>query len=230
VAETTTEAPADQQDTPTTDTEPQAPEETPDTPQAEDTPSEPEVDYAKRYDDLRSEFDRRNAALAGQLGPEAQAEAFRQYGLELAEDDAAEDEDEYLDPDERINRLEEALKERDEIAEQQDFERRENAWIQQQRDKAEKDEDRKFASEEWDFIESFALGHRFDDGQPDIEGGIERLKAVYSAHQKRLVDSKKNAPKPPSGVPGDEKLDTSTPEGRRQAIEQVASASIASEE
>lgn len=222
----TPEAPAleeEKQDTPEP-TEPEAPE-SPDTPEAEDTPSEPAVDHEKRYNDLRSEFDRRNQALAGQLGPEAQAEAFRQYGLELAEEEAEEEEDEYLDPDERINRLEEQLKERDELAQQEDFERRENAWIQQQKKSAEKDEGREFQTEEWDLIESFALSHRFEDGQPDIEGGLKHLKAIYSAAQKRLIDSKKNAPKPPSGVPGDEKLDTSTPEGRRKAVLLAAEAS-----
>lgn len=220
--EEATEAPVVEQDTPAADTEPEAP--------AEDTPeaSEPEVDYQKRYDDLRSEFDRRNqidAALRGQLGPEAQAEAAKAYGFEFAEDD--EDSDEYVDPDERLNRLEQQIQERDQQAEAQRMEQAEQEWLDTEIGKVAKTEGRDLTKEEKDIILGYALSNRFDDGQPDVDGGHERLKAIYSEAQKRLISSKKNSPRPPSGAAGEPAIDTSTSAGRRAAIEQVAAESFA---
>ena len=219
------EAPAvEEQDTPTNDTEPEAPQ-TEDTPtEADDTPEIPDGYIPEeRYNNLRSEADRTKqfmSALEGKQGPEAQQAAYERLGLQVIEDEA-ESEDEYLDPDERMDRLEQQLREREEQAQEQEFQAREDAWIGNALKGVEKAEDRSLSDEEREIITSFAISHRFEDGQPDIEGGHERLKAIYSAAQKRLVDSKRNAPKPPQGVAGDEKIDTSTPEGRRKAIAQT---------
>lgn len=223
----TPEAPEQEiQDTPTPDTEPEAPD-TPETPAAEDT--EPEVDYQKRYEDLRPEFDRTNqilASLQGRHGVEAQQEAARLFGFEFADEEP--EEEGLTSPEDEIAEIKRQLAERDEQAEQQQYAAAEKDWIQQELGKVEKDFDRKLSAEERDIVESFAVAHRFEDGQPDIEGGKERLKAIYSHHQKQLIDSKR-APKPPAGVAGAEAIDTSTPEGRRKAIADIAEASFASD-
>lgn len=225
MADTPDEAPAVEQDTPANDTEPEAP--TQDTPEAEDT--EPEVDYRQRYESLRPEFDRTNqvlAALQGRHGPDAQAEAAKMFGFEFAEDE--EEDTELRDPADEIAEIKRQLAERDQQAEAQQLEAAEQTWIQQELGKVAKSEDRDLTDEETDIIVGYALSNRFDDGQPDIEGGHERLKAIYSAAQKRLVNSKR-APRPPAGVPGADAIDTSTPEGRRKAILQTAEASFSSD-
>lgn len=220
------EAPVIEQDTPANDTEPEAP--TQDTPEADDT--EPEIDYRQRYESLRPEFDRTNqvlAALQGRHGPEAQAEAAKMFGFEFAEDEE-EESDEIRDPSDEIAEIKRQLAERDQQAEAAQLEAAEQAWIQQELGKVAKSEDRDLTDEETDIIVGYALSNRFDDGQPDIEGGHERLKAIYSAAQKRLVNSKR-APRPPAGVAGADAIDTSTPEGRRKAIADIAEASFTSD-
>lgn len=220
------EAPVEEQETPESP-EAEAPE-APDTPEQEETPSEPEIDYRKRYEDLRPEFDRANqvlAALQGRHGPEAQAQAAQMFGFEL--EDVEEIENEDLDPREEIEKIRRELRERDEQAEAKELELAEQEWIQQEIGKVAKSEGRDLTQEEKDIITSYAISHRFEDGQPDIEGGHERLRAIYKAAKDRLISSKRNAPTPPQGAPGDETIDTSTPEGRRAAIEQIAEAANA---
>lgn len=230
MAEPTTEAPEQVQDTPET-TDAPAPE-SQDTPvEGTDTPEE--VDYRKRYDDLRPEYDRSQqliAALEGRQGPEAQRAAYERFGLSLVDDEDEEsDEDEYLDPDERINRLEQRLEEQQREAQERELQELESQWIENELEGVAKAEGRDLADEEKEIIIAFALANRHEDGRPDIEGGHKRLEAIYSQARKRLVDSKRNAPKPPDGVAGETAHDLTTPEGRRAAIIETAEASFTSE-
>jgi hypothetical protein len=218
------------QDTPKTP-EPEAPAEG--TPSETPEPTEAEVDFEKRYNDLRPEYDQTQqllAALQGRHGPEAQAEAGRLIGFEFADDEeAAGDEDEYLDPDTRLDQLEQQLAEKEAEADEAAVMQAEDQWLSNELDGVAKEWDRDLAKEEKDYIASYAVTHRFDDGQPDIEGGAKLLSDLYSQANKRLVCSKRNAPKPPSGGAGDPAIDTSTPEGRKAAIKETAEAAFASE-
>lgn len=120
---------------------PSVSEETP-APQNEETPGiesgpdngtpadSPEIDFEQRYNDLRSEFDRRNqqyseaeqlqAALSGAAGPEAQAQVLAAFGIELEDDeDMGFDELDEFDPDSRIDRLESMLEEQQMAAQEE---------------------------------------------------------------------------------------------------------------
>ena len=82
----------------------------------------------------------------------------------------------------------------------------------------------KLTEEEWAMVSGFALSNRFDDGEPDIEGGYERLTAAWDSKQKAYEKSK-NAPRAPgSGLPAIKDNDTSTREGRIAIGEQIAKA------
>lgn len=223
MADEATEAPVQEQETPEVTPAAEAPE-TPDTPEAGTETTEPEVDYQKRYDDLRPQFDQQAqflSALEGRQGEEAQRAAYAHLGLEVAEDEKPE-EGEYVDPDQRLDQLEQQLRQRDEEAEEREFQAAEQSWIQQQLGDVAEKEGRDLTEQEKNIITNHALSNRFDDGQPDIEGGHELLNAIYKDAQKRLLSSKRNAPKPPSGAAGEPTIDTSTPEGRRAAIRDIA--------
>jgi hypothetical protein len=67
------------------------------------------TDYEKRYNDLRSEFDRRNQTLSeyeqtfqGLSDPETRAEILAQFGLEVEDDEEELDTPEYEDPYETL--------------------------------------------------------------------------------------------------------------------------------
>jgi hypothetical protein len=71
---------------------PEAPD-TPDTPESSD---QADVDYEKRYNDLRPEYDRSQqllAALEGRYGDEVQEQALQMVNLEVAGDDEPDEED-----------------------------------------------------------------------------------------------------------------------------------------
>lgn len=93
-----------------------APEATRDTP-TEDAPSEeghaPEaIDYEKRYNDLRPEFDRTTQELAqlrefreSLADPSRQADVLRDFGIELADDEPGEEDADDVFRDPRVDQL-----------------------------------------------------------------------------------------------------------------------------
>ncbi len=215
----------DAEDTPP-DPEAASPEETP----AEDPkpPAEPPEGYVPedRYNNLRSETDRTKqliAALEGKQGPEAQKQAFEYFGYELPEEEDTDDES--PDPLDDLEELKRWRQEREEQEEQERFEHLEDEFLNGARKEIEKDEDRELNDKEWKLIRSYALSNRDpDSGRPDVEGGHEHLRDVYSNAQERLLKPKKNPAKPGKGTAGVEKDDLSTPEGREKAALAAATA------
>lgn len=215
--EEATEALEETQDTPT---DAASVEETPAPESTED--SKPDTtDIEKRYADLRSEFDRRNAALSGQYGPEAQAEALRQFNIELAEAEE-EDDDEFIDPDEKLRQEFEALKNEHltakQQAEQAQMEEREATYIADQIDALEKKAGIELDDEAVDFVIDSARANRGQDGAPNVEAAFKGFTSVLDSHQERYVQSKTNAAKAPVGGPGEEKFDPSNDDDRLRAM------------
>ena len=218
MAETPTEAPDEVQDTP------EAPEDTAEAPSEEPTTPEIPEGYIPedRYTSLQAETTRRNQALMGQLGEDAQAEEMARLGWEFAGDDEDDEDDLPPDPDERIEKLEQQLAERAEREEQEKFEHLEEQYLEGKLGEVAKAFDRDLADEEVEIIISYALANRHEDGRPDVEGGQQKLETIYSNAQERLIKPKRNAPKPGKGTAGAEKIDTSTAAGRRAAITTIA--------
>jgi hypothetical protein len=183
------------------DDEPAAPAapDTPPTPAPEGTPGN-EVDYRKRYDDLRPQFDRtaqEAAALRTEMervtgDPDYQRQLMAQWGYEVED----------LDPRETdaSNELRSQLAELQEwktnlTAEQQQAqqERLLQASLDEQfraiDPKGELDKD----TREWLEAKSITLNPR-DDGMPDIAGAYKAFADWRLADQKKWQQTKQRAP------------------------------------
>lgn len=214
---------ADESDTPDAP-EPETEDGTRDEPDAPDTPDESQVDYEQRYNDLRPEYDRSQqvlAALQGRHGPDAQAEVAEALGLQQGEE--TEPDDEYDDPEERIERLESYLAEQEQYAERDALQQAEAHWLTDNLSQLEKKEGVELSDDERDIIKAVATANRFEDDQPDIEGAYKRHVAAAEAQHKRYLASKQ-APKVGVGTAGQKKIDLSDPDIRRQHMAEIMEA------
>jgi hypothetical protein len=178
--------------------------------------------WEQRYNDLRPEFDRRNALLTaaeGQQGPEAQAQALRQLGVDVQmEEEAEEAEPEWVDPDQRIDQLEARLTQREEKEQQDHFAQLEDQYIKSTLGEIEGKENSKLSEAETRVVRNAALANRLDDGRPDLQGAFDDLKGIKSAAAEEYRASK-NTPSPPVGSAGEEKFDPRDPKARRAFIQ-----------
>jgi hypothetical protein len=223
-------APADAQDTPTPDA-PEAP--TQDTPEA-DQQTAPSTDWEQRYNSLRPEFDRTNqlvAAARGDHGPEAQAEALRQFGIELQQEEEAQQDpydSEFADPAEqalqKAEALEQLLAERDEQAEVQRFDQLEEEYIAATISELEAQEGLNLSEKEKKLVRNNALANRLQDDRPDLEGAFADLKDIQSAARDRYLKSKKTAALAPIGTAGEDKIDLRDPEARQKKMAEIIAA------
>ena len=212
-------------------------EETP-APQNEETPGiesgpengipadSPEIDFEQRYNDLRSEFDRRNqqyseaeqlqAALSGAAGPEAQAAILAQFGIELEDDeDMGFDELNEFDPDSRIDRLESMLEEQQMAAQEEAMAEAEVDYLTDGIEALEQQEGREFSDQEIAILASVARANPDDNGAPDLAVAHAHLTELLNDRQSAWVQSKK-AKRPGSGVAAEKAADLDNDEARVQ--------------
>jgi hypothetical protein len=219
------EATAALEETQDTSVEAASPEETPATESTDSQTAPATPDHEKRYNDLRSEFDRRNAALSGQYGPEAQADALRQFGIELEAEEEEAPEDDYADPGEtalkRTEALEQRLAEREQQAEAAEFDRLEDQYITKTIKDLEGEHSVTLTDKEKRIVRNDALANRLQDDRPDLEGAIETLIEVKKAERNAVVNGKKDAPMAPVGTAGEDKLDLSDDETRQKYMAEV---------
>lgn len=189
----------------------------------------PEIDFEQRYNDLRSEFDRRNQqysqaeqfqmALSGQAGPEAQAEALRRYGIELEGDEADQfDELDEFDPDARIDRLEAMLEQQQAAAEQEAFVEAETEYLTEGIEALEQSSGREFSDQEIAVLASVARANPDEQGLPDLQLAHAHLADLLKDRQSAWVESKKAARRPGSGIAADKAADLDNDEARVQFI------------
>jgi hypothetical protein len=185
----------------------------------------PEVDFEQRYNDLRPEFDRRSQqlsqlekfqqAVSGQLGPEAQAEALKAYGVEL-EDDAS-DVDEYDDdPDSRLERLEATIEEQQQQAAAQQAAEAEAEFLSEGIESLEEQEGREFSDQEIAILASVARANPTNEGLPDLRLAHQHLAELQKGLQARWLESKKAQRRPGSGIAADKAVDLDNDEDRVQ--------------
>jgi len=201
--------------------DPQAPA-TPDTPDPSaptGTPDAPTIDWERRYNDLRPQFDR-TAQEAAQLraeqerlqtDPDYQRELLTRLGYEIEEPDQG-----YQDPTAaEIAALRQQVSElsgwKDNLtAEQQQAQQLQviNASVEEQFRSTAPDLDP--ATREW--VETRALGMPpRDDGMPDIQGAFQAFQAWETERQKQWAQTKRNAPRPP--LPGQQGTHEPYPDG-----------------
>jgi hypothetical protein len=189
----------------------------------------PAVDYEQRYNDLRSEFDRRNQqyseaeqlqmALAGQAGPDAQAEILRRFGIELEDEEGDQfDELDEFDPDARIDRLEAMLEEQQMAAEQEAYVEAETEYLTEGIESLEQSEGREFSDQEIAILASVARANPNEQGLPDLRVAHAHLTELLQDRQSAWVESKKAARRPGSGIAADRAADLDNDEARVQFI------------
>jgi len=149
-------------------------------------------------------------AIIGELGFEVEGDNSDVYGQE-----------EYDTTDAKIERLEQQLASRDEREQEQQLDRAESQWLRNSRKDLEAGGSN-LSDEEWNLVEGFAVSHRFDDGEPDVAGGIKHLTAAWDAKQKNYELSKKAPRGPGSGMPATKDRNTSTRADRIALGQQVA--------
>jgi hypothetical protein len=219
-----------------------APDETQDTPE-ETTPDTSEVeapesdrtdtteDYKSRYDDLRSEFDRRNqvfAALEGRLGDEAQEQAFAIFGAEFAEEDDEDydEEDSEDDGDEPMTRaeFEEYLAEQNAEAEEYEADVAFKQDLNEVLESIEKDEGRTLSDQETRVLLREAEAQVAEYGTFDLTDSWEGIREWSKAEIDRYVKSKQEATLAPLGSAGDQKIDFNDEDARREHMAKLMEA------
>lgn len=175
---------------------------TPDTLAPTGTPDTPQIDYEKRYSDLRPQYDRTAqelAALRAEQERLADADYQRQlmasWGYDVEEPGTA-----YEDPTEDLRRELSELKEWKEGLTQREQEQQQLAQIE-----ASVDEQFKAAApdldpqtREWVTTRALNMDPR-DDGMPNIQGALQAFQEWEVERQKQWRAQKRRAPHIPSG-------------------------------
>lgn len=227
MADEAIEAPADEtsesevQDTP-------SPEGTPDDSSAPEESSEA-IDWQKRYEDLRPQWDRtkqQNAQYEQYLpliqslqnDPQGTIRALQEeYGAET------DDDDEFEDPGERALRI---LQEQQETAQQTaERERREQfdeQFVDEGIAELTKRDNSKLSDTAEAVVHALAThpALRGEGGAPGVEDAYKALKTFEKEVRDSYIASKK-APRIPSGRPGERQADLSTTEGRTQEMANI---------
>jgi hypothetical protein len=187
-----------------------------------------DIDYEQRYNDLRSEFDRRNqeysqaeqlqAALSGHAGPEAQAEVLAAYGIELEGDEPEIEFDEPYDTDERIDRLEQTIEEQQAQAELVEAQEMEQEFMADGIEALEQREGREFSDQELATLASLARANRTETGVPDLATAYETLTELERDRQQAWIESKRTGRAPGVGVAASKAVNLDDPEERVKFI------------
>ena len=188
----------------------------------------PDVDYEQRYNDLRSEFDRRNqdysqaeqlqAALSGQAGPEAQEQVLAAYGIELEGDEPDVEFDEPYDADARIDRLEQTIEEQQAYAELAEVQEAEQDFLVDGIEALEQRAGREFSDQELAALTSIARSNRSETGVPDLALAYDHLTELEADRQQAWIESKRTGRVPGAGMAAEKAVDLDDPEKRVQFI------------
>lgn len=197
-----------------------------------DSPA-PSEDYEKRYNDLRPQYDRtmsRNQELEQFLGaladPQTQAQALAALGLEVAGDDDDDDDDfDYEDPDERIDRIEQFISQREAEAENAEILKLEQEYVTEAIKEITKAENIDLSAEERKLVETLAKHPemRDEDGIPDVEAAFAEFKAATEANLGRYRSSKR-APSVELGQAGTDKINLNDDDARIEATAAIIQA------
>lgn len=156
-------------------------------------------------------------------------EFLDKFGLELDDGEGGEGEPEELDPDERIERLEQELANRDEQAQLSQAEEQLEDFMAEQIENLESEFGREFNEAEIAFLRTHAERNPDPRGIPDVQGASKLLKGMLDQHLESELEKRKHGSRPPGqGRPGGKAPDKSTPEGLLQAAKEAAEQEIAS--
>ena len=182
------------------------PVEVPEAPPTEDTPPAPAHDYEKRYNDLRSEFDKRNEELKllEQLrsdDPAVYSNALKELGFggdEPEDDTPDEDAPPWAHLEKDLKALQDKIAADEAAIAEQIRQQEEIAHVQSQL--GEVDPDKTLTQEEVDLLLAAAYAKRGEDGLPDVKTAYGLYEKGLEVATERWRKSKK-APHVPKGGP-----------------------------
>jgi hypothetical protein len=214
------EAPAEKQDTPDVPAS-ESQEGTP-AESTEDSPQAPETNWQDRYENLQPEYTRATQEASQyrqiiDLARQGDPEAIEALGLSLAEEDT-EDEDEYADPDQRLDAMEQFLAQR---LQEEEAQQEEERWIAEadkhvQAQVAELEKEHgKLAEDEVAYL--LDLSRADENGMPDLLDAYKRDTERLEGKRKSWVETKRT-PQVQSGASASSQPDLDDPEQRREYI------------
>lgn len=185
------------------------------------------IDWQKRYEDLRPQFDRtaqekaQYEALVDSLtDPDTQAEALAAFGIEIDDDD--EEEDLLADPTDhlssRIEQLEARLAQRAEAEQQFAYQEAVTDHVATEIASLEQKTGEQFSAEEIQFLHARAATNPDHNGLPDVQSAWQALDGVWQARQRKYIESKR-APRIPGGQSATQAPDLSTEQARAEYID-----------
>jgi hypothetical protein len=179
--------------------DPQAPiVDTPESAPDHGTP-EPQINWQKRYEDLRPQFDRTNQQLAQLNDEEGRKQLMAQWGYEVED---APPEQEWVDPNQevlqKLQELEDWKNQRTQAEQEAEQLQRLSANVDDQFRVAAPDIDKE--TREWVTTRALNMDPR-EDGMPDIAGALEAYGAWVEGQQKQWEEQRRKprAPRIPSG-------------------------------
>lgn len=191
----------------------------------------PSHDWEKQYQELRSEYNRRDSEIAelrqlrdSLTDPETAPEVFRALGYELPEE--PDQQQEYVDPyEQQLGELRQQVEQLTAI-QQQEYEQIQHQQVEEQMavhigaslDQIENQLGRQFDDKEIQFLSAFAYQNPDQNGLPNVGAAWEQLQAYEQAAQQRWIQSKR-APRVQDGQSASKQYDLSTPQGRSEYAE-----------
>jgi hypothetical protein len=209
----------------------------------EDTPTATEADdaYKGRYDNLRSEFDRRNQRYQQELEEkEAELAKYREQFQTPAPRDEYEYEDDELGYDplqdprvqsylSKVDTLEERLAAREQALEAQAQQERDHGFIDNELDRLEKATGTELSDQASEWIGREALANRDPvTGEPDVEGAHEAFLGMFEDLKKAWVSKKRSAGKPAAGAGAVEVPDLDDPDKLEDYLDEAFNAHFGS--
>jgi len=181
--------------------DPQAPlVDTPEQSAPTGTPDTQQIDWEKRYNDLRPQFDRTTQELSRLNDEEYRRQLMAQWGYEV--EDEPPDQGLYVDPTEELRRELDDLKQwrdqRTQAEQEAEMLNKITSSVNDQFKAVAPDLDE--ATREWVTTRALNMDPR-EDGMPDIQGAVNDYNAWVESQQKQWEQARKR-PRPPHVPPG----------------------------
>jgi hypothetical protein len=188
-----------------------------------------QADYTRKTQEVADQ--RREAEEAQELISALQDPQYRDAALQVlgiqpqAEDDQADEFEDYLSEDERLDRIEQYLEGQQAQQQDSEIEQLENQYLDQEFAKLEKSIARDLTDDEAELLFVTATHPTFRDsnGLPDVQAAYDRVKQLEQGAQQRYVESKK-APRAPMGSAGSKQIDLNDDEARTEVLAQMIEA------
>lgn len=183
----------------------------------DELPEEARDAYEDAYKRLQGDYTRKRQSDSQRV--RELEEAVTRLSQALPQEDENYDEydsDEYVDPEDRIERLERNFEAQQQQAQAVEIAELEEEYVADQISELESRVDREFSDRETETLFNLATSDAFrgEDGEPGIEAAYELFESIQKDARDKYVSSKK-APRIPSGQAAEEQYNLDTPEGRR---------------